>query len=133
MVLRTYFAIDPMWVQNKRIPADVSEFGNELFHPEDPNVSVEYKTIPVGDIFAIEAIITRIGEYEADEVTLSSDPNEGATVSGTAVQMNGASRNYPQVDPSGYWGAYHRVPQTNSITGSDTTSGKPAGAYKDVG
>jgi hypothetical protein len=134
IVLRTYFAIDPIWVTNRRIPDDISQFGNSLFHLEDPNVFAEYKTIQVGDLYTIELIITRIGEYEADELTSSSDPNEGATVDGNGkTQMNGSPRNYPQVDRDGYWGVYHRIPAVDRLTRDGGVSGRPDGAYKDVG
>jgi hypothetical protein len=85
-------------------------------------------------LFAIEAIIRRVGEKQADTLTSSSSDREGATPDefGNA-QMNGNARNYPLTDPNGYWGVYNRVLPASSYTGQAPTSGKPEGAYKDAG
>lgn len=132
IVLRTYFAVDPLYVTNKRIPESIADFGNELFHKDDPNISAEYKTIAVGDLFAIEAIIIRKGEISADTPTASSSSEDGATITGTKANMDGSQRNFPQVDADGYWGLHHRIPEVTKFTPEGAVTGKPTGTFKDV-
>ena len=179
-VMRTYFALDPMWVQNKRIPqaifppsdtiytpstdgdisvygrtylqtttgryfkcitsddgdgaftdttcfAEVFYFGNALFHPNDVNVSAEFNTIQVGDLFAIEAVIFCKTEPQPDTTTQSSfeSDDENAVTFDKAgnAQMTGKLRQtFQKVNENGYWGLYDEIIAT----------GKKPGAFKDA-
>ena len=132
-ILRSYFVVDPIYVVNQRIPQTISEMGSDLYHPDDPNIRVQYKTLELrrGELWCVEQTLSRFGEWSADAQTLSSFENN-SEVDGEAL-MDGDSRNFPYVDANGYWSLYHRIPEIGTYTGDEATTGKPTGAFKDVG
>lgn len=160
MILRTFFAVNPAYVANSRIPSNFTELDQEitlsggpakLFTAADTNLSIEFKTIRVAEyLWAVEMTLTRFGEWEADAQHDSSDPEDGMFYDEgwkhgvwnpetkeweeTNPQPDPLpQRNFPVVDGQGYWGYYHKIPTRDRRIDSDTDRGqKPSTSFKEA-